>query len=198
MTTNPRGLERPFGDGGWQYGYFNECMSGFEHQAAAHMIAVGPVQEGLSIERAIHDRYHVGARNPWNEIECSDNYARAMASYGAFVAISGFEHHGPRRHLGFTPRMPGERFRCAFVACSGWGSFEQRVRGKEFEATLTLRQGRLELDTLRLGAAPAGVKMAVELPDGSKTGVFVEGGGLLRLPQSVVLRSDASLWIRNP
>ena len=37
--------------------YFNECMNGFEHQVAGHMIWEGMVQEGLAVERAIHDRY---------------------------------------------------------------------------------------------------------------------------------------------
>jgi non-lysosomal glucosylceramidase len=47
-------------------GYFNECMTGFEHQAAGHMIWEGLVAEGFAVERAIHDRYHASRRNPWN------------------------------------------------------------------------------------------------------------------------------------
>ena len=65
-------------------------MSGFEHQAASHMIAEGLLLEGLAVTRAIHDRYHAARRNPYNEIECSDHYSRAMASYGSFVTLCGF------------------------------------------------------------------------------------------------------------
>ena len=55
----------------WQYDYFNECMSGFEYQAAAHMVAEGTPElmtQGLAVTRAIHDRYRPEARNPYNEI----------------------------------------------------------------------------------------------------------------------------------
>ena len=83
----------------WQMGYFNECMSGFEHQVASHMMAEGMTDEALIITRSIHDRYHAAKRNPYNEIECSDHYARAMASYGTFITACGFEYHGPKeRH----------------------------------------------------------------------------------------------------
>jgi hypothetical protein len=47
MVTNPRGEKKPYGDSqAWQFGYFNECMSGFEHQVAGHMIAEGMLPRG--------------------------------------------------------------------------------------------------------------------------------------------------------
>ena len=42
----------PKGEGAVQQGfdfYFNECMNGFEHQVAGHMIWEGMVQEGLAV-----------------------------------------------------------------------------------------------------------------------------------------------------
>ncbi len=150
MVTNPRGLPDPFGVHSWQFGYFNECMSGFEHQAASHMIAEGLVLEGLAVTRAIHDRYHASRRNPFNEIECSDHYARAMASYGSFVTICGFEYHGPHDHLGFSPRISPEHFRAPFTAAEGWGTFSQEVTGKTMEAHVAVKHGRLRLSTLTL------------------------------------------------
>ena len=92
MNSNPKNEARPYGDEvTWQMGYFHECMSGFEHQVAAHMMAEGMVEESLILTRMIHDRYHASKRNPFNEIECSDHYARAMASYGTFLMACGFE-----------------------------------------------------------------------------------------------------------
>ena len=95
MTSNPKLIPNVYGLPSWQIGYFNECMSGFEHQAASHMMAEGMVLESLAVTRAIHDRYHASRRNPYNEVECSDHYARAMASYGTFITACGFESHGP-------------------------------------------------------------------------------------------------------
>ena len=100
----------------WAAGYFNECMNGFEHQVAGHMIWEGMTLEGLAIERTVHDRYGAARRNPWNEIECGDHYARSMASYGVYLAACGFEYDGPRQHIGFAPKLTPENFKCAFTS----------------------------------------------------------------------------------
>ena len=94
MCSWPKGEACP-GREGFDF-YFNECMTGFEYQVAGHMLWEGMVMEGLAIARAIHDRYHPARRNPWNEVECGDHYARAMASYGVFLAACGYEYHGPK------------------------------------------------------------------------------------------------------
>jgi non-lysosomal glucosylceramidase len=156
------GLARGQGREAWAAGYFVECMSGFEHQVASHMIAEGLVDEGLAIERMIHDRYDATKRNPYNEVECSDHYARAMASYGAFVAISGFTVNGPVGEIGFAPRLTPEAFRAAFVAATGWGTFAQSVAGASLEATIALRHGALAARTVSL-ETPEALRAAAEL-----------------------------------
>ena len=131
-------------------GYFNECMNGFEHQVAGHMIWEGLTLEGLAVERAVHDRYHASRRNPWNEIECGDHYARSMASYGVYLAAGGFEYHGPKQHLGFAPRLSPENFKCAFTGAEGWGSFGQKAENGKLSATIAVRWGKLKLKTVAL------------------------------------------------
>lgn len=153
MCTWPKGGARAAtgkGDGAWAAGYFNECMSGFEHQVASHMIAEGLITEGLAVTRMIHDRYHAKLRNPWNEVECSNHYARAMASYGSFVTMCGFEHHGPRGVLVFAPRLTPHDFRCAFIAACGWGQFRQRRTDEGQIAELEVRWGEVGLAELGL------------------------------------------------
>ncbi|MDX9975608.1 MAG: GH116 family glycosyl-hydrolase [FCB group bacterium] len=150
MCTWPKGGHREAWDREGVSGYFNECMSGFEHQVAGHMIWEGLVQEGLAVERAIHDRYHPRLRNPYNEIECSDHYSRAMASYGAFLAACGYEYHGPKGHIGFAPRLSPENFRAPFTAAEGWGTYAQTREGGTQRSTLTMRHGQLRLRTLAL------------------------------------------------
>ncbi len=146
MNTNPSNEPKPFGDNvTWQAGYFNECMSGFEHQVAAHMIAEGMVDEGLVLTRAVHDRYHASKRNPFNEIECSDHYARAMASYGSLIAACGYEYHGPRGYMRFAPRWDADRFRAPFTAAQGWGTYAQEQSDNAMECRLDVKYGRVEL-----------------------------------------------------
>jgi len=199
MTTNPKGEKDAFGDpSAWQYGYFNECMSGFEHQAAAHMIAEGLVQEGLTVTKAIHDRYRADLRNPWNEIECSDHYARAMASYGSFIGICGFEHHAPKKLIGFSPRLRPEKFRAAFTAAEGWGTFNQSRTKFTQKSEISLRYGQLAVQTIALDAGPHPPKAAgVFLGDkklAAKTAV--EGNRLLvLLTEPVTIKTDETLRV---
>ncbi|HEY5911830.1 MAG TPA: GH116 family glycosyl-hydrolase [Verrucomicrobiae bacterium] len=145
----------------WAAGYFNECMNGFEYEVAGHMIREGLLTEGLAITRAVHDRYHASRRNPWNEIECGDHYARSMASYGIFLAACGFEYDGPKGHIGFSPRLKPENFKAAFTSAEGWGSYQQKVetsttrkRAKTLDCELMVKYGKLRLRTF-----------AVALPD---------------------------------
>lgn len=154
MCTFPQAdwnYEKACGQGPeWATGYFNECMNGFEHQVAGHMIWEGMPTEGLAVERAVHDRYHASRRNPWNEVECGDHYARSMASYGVFIAACGFEYHGPKGHIGFSPRLTPESFKAPFTAAEGWGTFSQKEAGGRMQAEIDLKQGRLRLKTFAL------------------------------------------------
>ncbi|MBZ4191890.1 GH116 family glycosyl-hydrolase [Niabella beijingensis] len=151
MNTNPKNEPNPYGDKGtWQMGYFHECMSGFEHQVASHMMAEGMTDEALTLTKAIHDRYHASKRNPFNEIECSDHYGRALASYGTFITACGFGYHGPKGVIRFAPKIKKEHFKAAFTAAEGWGSFsQQRTDGKQ-EVILEVKHGKLHLNVINL------------------------------------------------
>jgi hypothetical protein len=134
----------------WAAGYFNECMVGFEYQVAGHMLWEGMVAEGLAVFHAVHDRYHPSKRNPWNEIECGDHYARSMASHGVFVAACGFEYHGPKGHIGFAPRISPEKFKSAFTSAEGWGRYSQSIADGELRAEIDLKWGRLKLKSIAI------------------------------------------------
>lgn len=131
--------------------YQNEVWTGIEYQVAGNMIWEGMLTEGLALIRAIHDRYQPENNNPWNEVECGDHYARALASWGCLIALSGYAYHGPKGHLAFAPRITPERFRCVFTAAEGWGTFDQQRADGGQRDRITLRWGRLRLAELALG-----------------------------------------------
>jgi len=163
MCTWPKGGKREGWKKHWQFGYFNECMSGFEYQVAGHMIREGMLTEGLAVTRAIHDRYSAELRNPYNEIECSDHYARAMASYGVYLAACGYEYHGPKGILGFAPRLAPDDFRCAFTTAEAWGTFSQkRADGKQTEQ-IQIRYGRLRVGRLHFELPDAATPKSISV-----------------------------------
>ena len=144
--------------------YREEVWSGIEYQVAGHMIWEGKVTEGLAICRAVHDRYHPSLINPYNEVECGDHYARAMASWGVYLALAGFQYHGPKGWLGFDPRISPEDFRGAFTTAEGWLTFQQSRTGTEQRNTIEVQWGRLKLTRLFLQAHETvrGARISVE------------------------------------
>lgn len=198
MCTWPRGGHRKEWMQHWQYMYFNECMSGFEWQVAAHMIHEGMVEEGLAVSRAIHDRYAAARRNPYNEIECSDHYARAMASYGAFLSACGYEYHGPKGHLGFAPRLTPERFRAPFTAAEGWGTFQQ-VLGVNPRYRIMVKWGRLRVKTLALQTRTDPRTLTLTLGGRRlvSTHTFEDGRLLVTLAEDAVIDAGQTLDIQG-
>ncbi len=200
MCTFPKGGEERAtgaGNSAWAAMYMNECMTGFEYQVAAHMVWENLVEEGLAVTRAIHDRYHASRRNPYNEIECSDHYGRAMSVYGVFVAACGWEYHGPRGFLAFSPRIGPEDFRAPFTSAEGWGTIGQRRSGGEQRNWITVRHGLLWVGEIAIdlveGLVPKQIRATLdeeEIPlesrlDGTRLWVKLES--LVRIEAGVTL-----------
>jgi hypothetical protein len=164
------------------------------------MIWEGMVQEGLAITRAIHDRYHASRRNPWNEVECGDHYARAMASYGVYLAACGYQYHGPKGYLAFAPRLTPENFRAAFTAAEGWGTFAQKREGGTQTGQIEIHHGKLRLTSLafevdeKTGPCQASVLLDGK-PISSKT---TQDGTRLRivLDSAVIVEPGKGLQVR--
>ncbi|MCL6260129.1 GH116 family glycosyl-hydrolase [Aquiflexum sp. TKW24L] len=191
MCTWPLGGKRDDWEKHWQFGYFNECMTGFEHQVASHMIWEDKLDYGLTLIKAIHERYGAEKRNPYNEIECSDHYARAMASYGAFIAACGYTYNGPKGQLGFAPKMNPENFKAAFISAEGWGSICQTRTATSQTNTVKMAQGKLHVQELEVALPEGKSATSIEFTlnhksvdatvkkEGNKTIVIFESVGLM-------------------
>ncbi|HLY41750.1 MAG TPA: GH116 family glycosyl hydrolase [Terracidiphilus sp.] len=129
--------------------YSDEVWTGIEYQVASHLIEEGLVTEGLSIVKAARSRYDGRTRNPWNEYECGNYYARAMASYALLGALAGFRYSAVEKTLWFGPRLNARPFTAFFSAAPAFGTItldrhEIRVRIIEGELPiekLVLRNG---------------------------------------------------------
>ena len=104
--------------------YSDEVWTGIEYQVASHLIAESFVKEGLTIVKALRSRYDGRARNPWNEYECGNYYARAMASYALLGALAGFRYSAVQRTLWFGPQLSIRPFKTFFSTASGFGTIE--------------------------------------------------------------------------
>jgi non-lysosomal glucosylceramidase len=135
--------------------YNNECQNGYEYAATSLMMWHDMPYHSLAHIWYMHnDRYHASKRNPWAEVEWGIHYARSMASYGHFVAVSGFEYHGPKGFMAFSPKITPQKFKSAFTAAEGWGTFEQTQTSTQQSNAIKVAHGKLKLKRLVLAVDP--------------------------------------------
>ena len=126
--------------------YSDEVWTGIEYQVASHLIAEGFVTEGLTIVKAMRTRYDGRIRNPWNEYECGNYYARAMSSYALLGALSGFRYSAAQRTLWFAPQLSIRPFKTFFSTASGFGTIALDARTLRIQ----MLEGDLQLEKLVL------------------------------------------------
>src|SRR5208283_394948 len=124
--------------------YSDEVWTGIEYEVASYLIAEGFVTEGLTIVKALRSRYDGRIRNPWNEYECGNYYARAMASYALLGALSGFRYSAVQRTLWFGPRLSVRPFKTFFSTASGFGVIALDARSLHIQ----MIEGELQVEKL--------------------------------------------------
>jgi len=85
--------------------YSNEVWTGIEYQVAGHLMLKGEVEKGLGIVRLCRERYDGRVRNPFNEYECGNWYARAMSSYGMLQGLTGVWYDAVDKTLNIDSRI---------------------------------------------------------------------------------------------
>jgi hypothetical protein len=82
--------------------YFTEVMTGFEYAAAIGMLYEGQMENGLKCITNIRNRYDGRKRSPFDEAECGHHYGRAMASWSAVPALTGFHYSAVTDEMRFS------------------------------------------------------------------------------------------------
>jgi len=140
IASWPKGVHKPL----IAAPYSEETMNGFEYQAAIHMIQEGMIDEGVECIKAIRARFDGERRNPWNEFECGNNYARSMASYALIPTYAGFKYNCFEKYIGFAPIWDKKYFHAFWSLDSGFGTVEYT----EDAVVLRVLYGEVELSKL--------------------------------------------------
>ena len=147
LCTWPKGGRPKF-----PFVYSDEVWTGIEYQVAAHLIYEGLIEEGLTIVKAVRDRHDGVRRNPWNEVECGNHYARSMASWAVLTALSGFKYDLVKGEIEFNPVIKEEDFSCFFSCGKAWGIFSQKIDKITGESNATVDVLYGSLDGIRVMA----------------------------------------------
>ena len=143
MATYPRG-DRP----ARPFPYYNEVMTGFEYTAAIGMLYEGDIDNGLKCISAIRDRYDGQKRNPFDEAECGHHYARAMASWAAILALTGFQYSAVEQTISFA--APTEKRRHFWSSGYAWGSCALNPNGGGCDVEFEVLHGEIAFTAFRL------------------------------------------------
>jgi uncharacterized protein (DUF608 family) len=193
LATWPHG-GRPL----FPFPYSDEVWTGVEYQVASHLIYEGFVEEGLSIVKGVRDRYNGERRNPWNEFECGNHYARAMASYALLLALADLFYSAPRGLLRFAPRVYPEDFACFFSVDSGWGRVKQTFGAGYKRAEVQVHRGSLRVCEMQLGftANRPQVRVADRTVPATAT-PLAEGGTQVTFAEPVTIRQGETLLVEE-
>ena len=143
MATYPKGRrpKRPFP-------YYNEVMTGFEYVAAVHMLYEGQTENGLKCIANVRSRYDGRKRSPFNEAECGHHYVRAMASWAAVLALTGFHWSAREGSIEFAA---SKKPSCFFWSNGyAWGTCTQTPHRGGAKVELAVTHGLLKITRLSL------------------------------------------------
>ncbi len=179
--------------------YADEVWTGVEYQVAASMLYADLVEEGLAVTTAVRKRYDGSNRNPFAEIESGRYYARAMASWSVYQAMSGYNYDGTKGTMEFAPAIAVLPLRYFWSTANGWGTIVANRSRIELKCLF----GSLEIESLSF----SGNKFFVLkdfIPSQQVESSFVKGNSnsegtlLIRFPQKLVLSEGQSFLMELP
>ncbi len=128
--------------------YFNEVWTGMEYTVAAGLCYEGMTDEGVRVMAAARERFDGRRRNPFDEAECGHHYVRAMAGWGAVLALTGFGYDAHTATLRLRPRAGAVDF---FSTGDGYGVARQQRANEQWSVQVEILGGTIAIDTVELG-----------------------------------------------
>lgn len=126
--------------------YFTEVMTGFEYTAAIGMLYEGQIENGLKCISNIRERYDGKKRSPFDEAECGHHYGRAMASWSAILALTGFHYSGVTKELEFG-NITGKFF---WSDGYSYGTVEISKPGENRTLSLNVLNGKIDISKITI------------------------------------------------
>ncbi len=138
LTSYPDPSKRP----AVPLSYAFEAWTGLEYTAATGMIYEGMNEEAIKIITDTRNRYDGYKRNPFNEEECGNHYARAMAAWSALIAFSRFNYSAVTKEFTITSK-PGNYF---WSNGYSWGN---AIVGDR-KVLISVHHGKLDIRSINL------------------------------------------------
>jgi hypothetical protein len=110
------------------------------------MLQEGQTADGLKCIRNIRDRYDGRKRSPFDEAECGHHYGRAMASWSAVLALTGFHYSGVTKEITFG-NITGNFF---WSNGYSYGTAEISQKNGEKQVKLNVLNGKLDVATVNI------------------------------------------------
>jgi uncharacterized protein (DUF608 family) len=130
------------------FAYADEVWTGIEYQVASHLIEEGMTEEALTIVRGVRSRFDGKVRNPFNEYECGNYYARALASFAVLNSLSGFRYSAATRTLWLSPKIDKRPWQSFFSTATAFGT----IRLDDSAMTVRILEGELPIESVVVNA----------------------------------------------
>jgi non-lysosomal glucosylceramidase len=126
--------------------YWPEAWTGLEYVYAMGLVQQGRTDLAQDVVAGVRERFTGRRRNPFDEAECGHHYARAMASWGLIVALTGFGYDGRAGVMTFAEAAQPARW--FWSTGSAYGLLHQAPGGT---AALEVVGGSVRVDQVIIG-----------------------------------------------
>jgi non-lysosomal glucosylceramidase len=138
--------------------YWSEAWTGVEYVYAIGLAQHGETALAQDAVAAVRERFAGASRNPFDEAECGHHYARALASWGLIVALTGFGYDGRTGVMTFAPaQAPAQGsaqgpVRWFWSAGTAWGTVRQSLDAPgRLDVMLEVLHGSVRVERVLVG-----------------------------------------------